>query len=387
MVGKFAYPGIVIGVTTVILGGLHWTVLAGSPVPPATDSEFQWEADRTWYVPKSVAAPRPSPPIQQLSFQNSVELKKSSAPWPVQKQEDPLDFTDTLQKPKSATNSADVAFWNSLEVDSGVWQASASVIEAESLSSTSIRLPPIDDAAAGTEEPRTLDEESAKVALPVQTGDEPVPAGETSVQVEDAATKLEETPAPPFPDDIPADPEELLVNGTSEPTFDGLLLAAEPLPEPTPARAVPPSPIEEVTSDNTIIHPDPLFQKRYDILNRSMNSIDLSLPKDPGVQPVDIAAVHEAGTPPILLGGEDGWFEQPINRYPVPFAYQPLYYEEINLERCGVGHGCLQPLFSSAAFVKNTITLPYYLFATPPRSMVQTPGDCPSCYQFQRTCR
>jgi|GEM_PF-7035860 len=132
---------------------------------------------------------------------------------------------------------------------------------------------------------------------------------------------------------------------------------------------------------------DSLFVKRFDELNRPLSRIHVGYPGDNGPMPQNLAAKDAPEAPRQLLWGGDGWVESRPNRYPVVFTYQPLYYEELNLERCGEGHGYLQPLFSSAAFVKNTITLPYQLVVSPPRSEVVTPGDCPSCYRFPHSAK
>jgi len=121
---------------------------------------------------------------------------------------------------------------------------------------------------------------------------------------------------------------------------------------------------------------DLLFQKRLGELNRPLHGIHVGFPASPGAYPVSPAASQDQEMIPVLIWAGDGWLEPRPARYTVPFSYQPLYYEEPNLERCGVGYGFLQPLFSSAAFVKNTITLPYHLITQPPRSEVPTPGDC-----------
>jgi len=161
------------------------------------------------------------------------------------------------------------------------------------------------------------------------------------------------------------------------------------LVEPTPAPGtLPPAPMaqdatEETAEAKLLPPPDnPLFHTRFDQLNRPMAGIHVGFPAETGTQPLNVAAQQSTETPPLLIWGGDGWFEPRPNRYPVPFAYQPLYYEEVNLERCGTGHGFLQPLFSSAAFAKNTVILPYSLVVSPPRSQVPTPGDCPSGHRI-----
>ena len=47
--------------------------------------------------------------------------------------------------------------------------------------------------------------------------------------------------------------------------------------------------------------------------------------------------------------------------------YQPLYFEQVNLERYGRNHGCLQPALSGARFFATIPLLPYAMTVHPPR--------------------
>jgi hypothetical protein len=49
------------------------------------------------------------------------------------------------------------------------------------------------------------------------------------------------------------------------------------------------------------------------------------------------------------------------------FCYQPLYFEEVNLERYGRSYGIFQPVVSAVHFYSSVHTLPYCLFAQPAR--------------------
>lgn len=158
--------------------------------------------------------------------------------------------------------------------------------------------------------------------------------------------------------------------------------------QPTPANLIPPPAAgDDPQHNDQRAAAERLFQKRVGELNRSMAGIQLGYSSEKGAFPPNQAAQLAPELPPLFVTGANGWFEPRPNRYPVPFAYQPLYYEEINLERCGIGHGFLQPFCSSAAFVKNTIMLPYQLVVNPPLSLVETPGDCPSCHRFPCRCK
>jgi hypothetical protein len=49
------------------------------------------------------------------------------------------------------------------------------------------------------------------------------------------------------------------------------------------------------------------------------------------------------------------------------FCHQPLYFEEVNLERYGRSWGVLQPAVSVAKFYGRIPALPYMVFAQPAR--------------------
>lgn len=68
------------------------------------------------------------------------------------------------------------------------------------------------------------------------------------------------------------------------------------------------------------------------------------------------------------------------NQYPV--WYSPLYFEDPNMERCGVSDGCLTDFVSATRFFGRTALLPYMIGSNEPHSCVRSLGDCPSCHQF-----
>ena len=73
---------------------------------------------------------------------------------------------------------------------------------------------------------------------------------------------------------------------------------------------------------------------------------------------------------------------RPSNRYPTCVSHRPLYFEEIDLERCGKHHGCVQNLMSSCYFLTNAAALPYRLATQRPDCQVPSRGDCRSCHTF-----
>ena len=70
------------------------------------------------------------------------------------------------------------------------------------------------------------------------------------------------------------------------------------------------------------------------------------------------------------------------DRSPVAFCHRPLYFEEIDLERCGQHRGVFQNLYSAKYFLLNTIVLPYRLCTQSPSEMVSTRGDCRTGHAF-----
>src|SRR5262249_33121622 len=81
------------------------------------------------------------------------------------------------------------------------------------------------------------------------------------------------------------------------------------------------------------------------------------------------------------------WFvRDPISPM-YPFAYHPIYFEDMNLDRCGLTCGCcVQPLVSVLMFFGTVAVLPYKMLVSPPCSYVYPPGyppeDCPAGCRF-----
>lgn len=73
------------------------------------------------------------------------------------------------------------------------------------------------------------------------------------------------------------------------------------------------------------------------------------------------------------------------NRMLYPFRNNPLYFEDPNLERCGISKGCLTEVSSVGLFMFNTAILPYRVAAQPPGECVKSLGDCPTCNEFDST--
>jgi hypothetical protein len=150
----------------------------------------------------------------------------------------------------------------------------------------------------------------------------------------------------------------------------------------------PPSPDETTPSEMAESMPEstPAMERslsnRLRNLNRPVNDIDLAenyaeAPQDPD----NIAKAMNGGLPAVGVWGSPLPVTHPT-RYVYNSCHNPLYYQDVNLERCGRGHGCWQPLVSAADFAGRTLILPYMMVSKCPGDCECTLGDCPTCHQF-----
>ena len=123
-----------------------------------------------------------------------------------------------------------------------------------------------------------------------------------------------------------------------------------------------------------------------DVEEQSITSVTTDIHPKSGVMPKDVAAKKMAelasvSYPPVALRDwcplEYCW-DAPV------LCHEPLYFEEVNLERHGYGPKGLrlvQPVISGAHFFATVPTLPYKIVAEPPGHPVSTlghyrPGSC-----------
>ena len=124
-------------------------------------------------------------------------------------------------------------------------------------------------------------------------------------------------------------------------------------------------------------------------------SIDIRIPKEKGEDgkplpvPRDLAAewLGEHYAPQYACIGRP-WCETVYHWAATGFCHQPLYFEEINLERHGYRCSAIQPVLSGASFFGNVAMMPYNLGAEPVCDCIYTlghyrPGDCVP-YQHHR---
>ncbi|MFK7817546.1 MAG: hypothetical protein AB8G99_02410 [Planctomycetaceae bacterium] len=70
------------------------------------------------------------------------------------------------------------------------------------------------------------------------------------------------------------------------------------------------------------------------------------------------------------------------NRDVRPFCHNPLYFEDLNLERCGRGYGCATTAVSASRFFGSVALLPYLMTLDHPSKCVQASPDCATCCEF-----
>jgi hypothetical protein len=203
---------------------------------------------------------------------------------------------------------------------------------------------------------------------------QPRPVQPPVVQPEQPATPKQQVAEAPRP--VPPPPATPRPLWTTPPA-----VARHDAPRPIPfVQAIEVQAPAEILPENNVA-PAPLAQQsRGDTLAtgriksiRQIN-IDITPPDlvgDDGERmpaPVDYASEWFAELP--IRDGDDR-FERDYDFVPIAegleFCYQPLYFEEVNVERYGRNFGLLQPVVSAAHFYSRIPTLPYHIFAQPAR--------------------
>jgi len=77
----------------------------------------------------------------------------------------------------------------------------------------------------------------------------------------------------------------------------------------------------------------------------------------------------------VLVSDDVGSIFLP-DRYTTCFQHRPLYFQELNLERCGATYGCAQNAVSAAYFIGNSVILPYRMAMDRADECVNHWGDC-----------
>lgn len=106
-------------------------------------------------------------------------------------------------------------------------------------------------------------------------------------------------------------------------------------------------------------------RQKADIAIKPMGAIAASTTPPRGVLPKN-AALSERHLQPEVWQSDDRHFRETAFFWePTNYAYQPLYFEEPNLERYGYDRGCLQPVFSAGHFYGSVALWPYKLVCYP----------------------
>ncbi len=193
---------------------------------------------------------------------------------------------------------------------------------------------------------------------------------------------------------LESSPNELVQLQLQQPELPGQLPEItqdlQPAPAPSPELSAEPP---QISGEERQILSDAAIRTRR--LNRPVGEISLlepQAPADSGVLPstepqdpsdprLDIARKLADGLPAVDVYGAP-WAGSHPRRYTYCFTHYPLYFEDANLERCGIGYGCCQPAASALQFVGRTAILPYQMWQTCPRDCVPTLGDCPTCHEY-----
>lgn len=143
-------------------------------------------------------------------------------------------------------------------------------------------------------------------------------------------------------------------------------LTDEPAEELPPAALTPPEPLGEAPAEAEGL----LWEG-----DKPLSALRAEATPPPGELPGDGAPVVFNGPEqmdPSLSGRP--WSELHFHWQASLYWHRPLYFEEPNLERYGLKHGCLQPLVSAAHFYALVPAMPYLVLLDPPRERMYDLG-------------
>ncbi len=160
---------------------------------------------------------------------------------------------------------------------------------------------------------------------------------------------VEQTPAISSHQTTPEIPRVALRQATLQPV------------EQTPARPVTAFRIKPLQDISLDITPPALFTEQQQ---------PMPLPHNEGAQALPMLAQEQPFVRDDLVIAGYEWHPSVEG---LEFCYQPLYFEEVNLERYGRSFGIVQPAVSAAMFVGRVPLLPYMTFARPARKCTMHP--------------
>jgi hypothetical protein len=252
----------------------------------------------------------------------------------------------------------------SVDVDNAAAQPSATLARAtSSLASASIAAAATNPAAAATPSVATnpadaailnsllsVSEQAAQRPVAARPTDVPTAASDTGPIATFARARIEAV-APPM---------------AIAPQPAAELLPAAPPQVRAEASAPPPTqPADGQLSDNQRIKS--IRQISLDITPPAIYDDTKALvqpPYDYAAEALPALAAQQPYTRGDLIDGGYEWHPEPVG---LTFCYQPLYFEEVNLERYGRSYGILQPVVSLGNFYGRIPLLPYMALAQPAR--------------------
>ncbi len=123
----------------------------------------------------------------------------------------------------------------------------------------------------------------------------------------------------------------------------------------------------------------------YEAVNtgwKPIGAVTASIAPSAGELPANLAAARfaQAGEVIAPVNVNRDWPTLSYSWEASAVAHNPLYFEDVNLERYGYTRGILQPLISGGRFFTSVVFLPYKIVAHPPGELIYPlgyarPGD------------
>lgn len=117
----------------------------------------------------------------------------------------------------------------------------------------------------------------------------------------------------------------------------------------------------------------------------AVTEVRVEVEKSEAKIPENIAGEMLGKYEPVYVMNE-GWTEY-TDRSIYWISHRPLYFEDPNLERCGLNrNGIFEPIVSAALFYSNAALLPMHMGVQSPCCTVRSKGDCPACHKYGEEC-
>lgn len=206
------------------------------------------------------------------------------------------------------------------------------------------------------------------------------PPAESNVAAEPALAPSGSNSDDPFAPPMPSEPSELSAPrliGQPGGLSDQLTSDAPPPPSAGP---VPPAQEPPQSMPPAAGAPDMLAMELGAGI-KPLSALTTNISIKEGDVPANLAAAPFAREGVVEGRVAVGIQPQEFNWKAASFCHQPLYFEDVNLERYGYSSGYLQPAVSAAHFFATVPLLPYKMVVEPPCDCVYTlgyyrPGSC-----------